>query len=171
MNQRGILLRRLVLASALSLLGGCGFHLRGSSLDARLPEALATLWVTMAGQSVHEPLAVEVREALKEAGAELYESPNVPRVVLLDERVETRVASVRTETGKASEYTMHYIVSFRLDGPSPVETQHIRLQREYTFDPARVVAKEYEERELLRDMRHEAARQLVYRLVRATTAR
>jgi LPS-assembly lipoprotein len=145
---------------------GCGFHLRGSG-GALLPPTLATLRVVMTGTTINQPLAVAVREAVTQAGAKVVESGDVPTLSLLEERIESQVAAVRTTTGKASEYTLRYAVSFRLDGTQLVPVQTIRLQRDYSFDPNNIIAKEQEERDLQRDLRRDAAQQIVRRLARA----
>ena len=88
-------------------------------------------------------------------------------MVLLGEHTETRVASVSTATAKASEYLLPYSASFRLDGPTPMASQTIRLQRSYTFNPTQALAREQQEQELLRNMRQDAAQQIVRRLARA----
>ncbi len=147
-------------------IAGCGFHLRGSG-GAMLPPSLAAVRVVMAGPGVNEPLAVAVRQAITQAGARVVESPGAPTLSLVRESVDSQVASVRTATGKASEYTLRYAATFRLDGPQPVAEQTVRLQRDYSFDPDRVLAKEQEERELLNNMRRDAAQQIVRRLARS----
>ena len=88
----------------------------------------------------------------------------------MGEQTESRVASVSTATAKASGYLLLYSVSFKLDGPQPIAPQTIRLQRTYTFDPTQVLAREQQEQELLRDMRRDAAQQIVRRLARAAAA-
>ena len=90
--------------------------------------------------------------------------------MLLSERIDDQVASVNATTGKANEYTLMYAVRYQLEGARVLGPEVIRLQRDYHFDPARVVAKEYEQRELLNNMRREAAMQITRRLAHATVA-
>jgi LPS-assembly lipoprotein len=146
-------------------LSSCGFHLRGAG-GAVLPESLATLRVTMPGRGPDDPAVVAVRRALADAGARLTDAAGARTLVLSDERVETQVVSVSTVTAKVNEYRLRYGISFRLDGESKTAPQTVRLQREYTFDPTQVLAKEQEERELLREMQADAAQQIVRRLAR-----
>jgi LPS-assembly lipoprotein len=156
-----------VIAAVALLLSACGFHLRGLGGSSALPASLSSLRVVMSSPTANEPLAVAVRQAVAQAGAQVVQVDDAPTVVLFGEQVDSQVASVRTSTGKASEYLLRYQMSFRLDGPQPVSAQTIRLQRDYSFDPTRVLAKEQEEQELLRDMRRDAAQQVVRRLARA----
>jgi len=156
-----------VMAVTAAMTVACGFHLRGTGGGATLPASLAAVRVVSATQLANDPFTVAVRTALTQAGASVVDAPEAPAVVLLGEQTETRVASVSTATAKASGYLLLYSASFKLDGPRPIAAQTIRLQRTYTFDPTQVLAREQQERELLRDMRRNAAEQIVRRLARA----
>ena len=160
----------LLLVLATPVLVACGFHLRGSAGSVALPPSLKDIRVVAPGPTENEPLTVAVREALTQAGANLVEAPGAPALTLLGEQIETRVASVSTTTAKATQYLLQYSASFRLDAPKPLAAQTVRLQRDYAFDPNQVLAKEQREQELLRDMRREAAQQIVRRLARGVAA-
>lgn len=155
-----------LLATSYLLLVSCGFHLRGTG-GAMLPAALATLRVVPATAAANDPFTVAVREAVTQAGAKIVTASDAPALVLLGEKTETRVAAVSTATAKASQYVLLYSASFRLEGPQPLPMQTIRLQRSYSFDPTQVLAREQQQQELLRDMRSDAAQQIVRRLARA----
>jgi LPS-assembly lipoprotein len=152
------------------LLVSCGFHLRGAGGGTMLPAALAAVRVVSSSPLANEPFTVAVRDALTQAGAKIVDAPEAPAVVLLGEQTETRVASVSTATARASGYLLLYSTSFKLDGPQPIATQTVRLQRSYTFDPTQVLAREQQEQELLRDMRRDAAQQIVRRLARTSAS-
>lgn len=132
-----------------------------------LPSSLASVRVVASGPAENEPLTEAVRQALTRAGATLTEANDAPTLVLLGERIETRVASVSPATAKATEYLLLYSAGFRLEGRQPVAAQTVRLQRDYSFDPAQVLAKEQQERELVGNLRQEAAQQIVRRLASA----
>jgi len=152
------------------LLLGCGFHLRGSGSGEMLPASLTTIRLVSPGAAANAPLTVAVRDALMQAGAQIVQTGDAPTLTLVGETTSTRVASVRITTAKANEYLLLYTATFRLDGPQAIAPQTIRLQRDYSFDPTQVIAKEQQERELLRDMRRDAAQQIVRRLARASAA-
>lgn len=154
--------------SCLVYLPSCGFHLRGSGAGDTLPPALAQLRLTAPGPALNS-LERAVREVLLQAGARLVEDAAAPALVLLAEDVASRVASVNTATGKASEYVVQYAASFRLEGPTTLPAQTVRLQADYASDPSRVLASEQEERELVRAMRRDAAQQIVRRVTRGLT--
>ncbi|HEY8555139.1 MAG TPA: LPS assembly lipoprotein LptE [Burkholderiales bacterium] len=159
-------MRVALLAVVVLNLSACGFHLRGTGGHAVLPPALESVRVASTGPLEYDPLAEAVREALARAGARVTAAEDAPAVVLLGEQVATRVASVRGTTGKAAEYLLLYSAAFRVDGPRPIAPQTVRLQRDYSFDPEQVLAKEQQEQELLASMRQEAAQQIVRRLAR-----
>lgn len=163
-------LRALALAACLPLLSACGFRLRGSGGGYALPPALSRVRVVPAS-GAHEPLAREVRDVLVQAGARVVEDADAPALVLLGEEVTSRVASVDTATGKASEYILQYAAGFRVDGAPSLPVQTVRLQADYAFDPNQVLAKEQEERELVGVMRRDAAQQIVRRLARTLARR
>jgi LPS-assembly lipoprotein len=133
-----------------------------------LPPALAAVRVVSSSSLANDPFTVAVRDALTQAGAKIVDAPEAPAVVLLGEQIETRVASVSTATAKASEYLILYGAGFRLEGPTPIAAQTIRLQRSYSFNPTQVLAREQQEQELLQNMRRDAARQIVRRLARGS---
>lgn len=152
------------------LLVSCGFHLRGQAL--RLPPEFATLRVVLQGSNQpNDPLLSAVRGTLRsQAGARIVEDTDVPTLVLSPERVESQVLSVQIATAKASEYRLRYVVGFELRnaaGQTALAPQTLRLQRDYTFDATRVLAKEEEQDELLRELRRDAAQQIVRRIARA----
>lgn len=139
-----------------------------------MPPEFSTLRVTIQGNvQANDPLLGMVRDTLRvQSGARVVEDGDVPSLVLWDERVDNQVVSVQTATAKASEYRLRYSLNFELRDAAgkPLLGPHtIRLQREYTFDPARVLAKEQEERELLRELRRDAVQQLVRRIAKTSS--
>ncbi|MBI3896682.1 MAG: hypothetical protein HY308_00125 [Gammaproteobacteria bacterium] len=158
-----------VIVLVAAALAGCGFHLRGSSGGVTLPASLAKVRIVMTTAAANDPLAVAVRNAFAQAGASVVDAVDVPTVSLSREDVESRVIGVSTTTAKANQYRLRYVVGFQLSGPQPLPPQNVQLQRDFNYDPALTLAKEQEERELVRDMRNEAAQIIVRRLARALT--
>lgn len=160
-----------LLGAGCLMLAACGFHLRGVGGDP-LPESLATLNIVPPATGLaNDPLLVAVRDALTAYGARIVDTPDAPRLTLYDEATESQVLAVRAQTAKGAAYMLRYRISFRVvaaDGTELVAPQTIHTQRDYTFDSARVLAKEEEERELLRALRRDTAEQIVRRLTRAS---
>lgn len=167
------MMRRAALLLAVLTLAGCGFHLRGQG-QALLPPSLTQLRVATPGADANGALVSAVRQNLSDQpNLKLVDDTAAPVLSLLREQVESQVLSVRTTTAKAAEYQLRYTVEFDVrDGAGQplLAPQTLRLTRDYTFDPNRVLAKEHEERELLRELARDAANQIVRRLGRMKPA-
>lgn len=155
----------LAVVSMLAL-GACGFHLRGAS-ESRLP--YASVYVQADG--VNPEWTRLAQAALAGAGAPPAMSRDGAPVILtlIDEQTLRRTLSVGM-TGRAEEYELNYIARFTLEnaqGATLLATQQIERVRSYTFDTAQVLGKESEEALLWRDMRRDAARELVRRVAAA----
>lgn len=147
----------------------CGFHLRGSD-GIVMPDTLRQLRVVVADSKlVNEPLRLIAANTLRStADVFVTDDPGAPALVLSDEHVAVSVIAVNI-LGRASAYTMTYGVTFGVveaGGKTLVPPRHLRLLRDFTFDPVNVLAKEREEQELKRAMQREAAQQIVRRLSR-----
>lgn len=158
--QYGSLSMALVLLAA-SLLGGCGFKLRG---DAALPEDIRSVYVSAPAE-----LRDEIQIFLEGGGVALVDSHagadasiNVTR-----EFFDRRVLSVDPTTGKEREFELAYTVDFNVirgNGSPVLSGQSINLLRDYVFDPNSVIGKSREEHVLIEEMRRDAAQQLLRRL-------
>ena len=157
----------LVLALLAPLLAACGWHLRGTA-GAPLPPSLMVLRVQMAGgQGDYDPLLIAMRDTLQvQGGAKVSDATDLPTLHLYNEAVSNRVLSVDS-TSKVREYMLRYEVSFRLTdahGNEMAPPQTVIMQRAVTFDRLQVLAKEREERELLVELKRDAAQQILQRL-------
>jgi len=153
----------LLLIYSVALLSGCGFHLRG---DIDLPEEMSE--VTLAGTHPNGELGVAVRNGFARLGGQVVDSGSGARSVLVitQDSYSRRVLSVDS-IGQANEYELAYTLGFRLDdadGAIRVVQQSINLRRQYRFDPNLTLSKADEEARLVREMRQDAARQLLRRL-------
>jgi len=153
----------LVLIYSVVLLGGCGFHLRGS-ID--LPEELTE--VALVGTRPNGELGVALRNGFARVGGQVVDSGESASSVLVitQDSFSRRVLSVDS-IGQANEYEVAYNLGFRLDDPdgtNRVVQQSINLRRQYRFNPDLTLAKADEEARLIREMRQDAARQLLRRL-------
>lgn len=148
----------LVLAFALT---ACGFHLRGA---ATLP--FQTLYLD-AGK--HPAIGAELAAALRfGSNARLTDKPEEAEAVLqvLGETREKRILSL-SAGGRVREYQLVYRVGFQVQGRGSQEllgAQQVELRRDFTYDDARMLAKEQEELLLYRDMQNDAIQQIMRRL-------
>ena len=156
-----VTLRVFVVWLVASVLGACGFQLRGTAI---LP--FSTLYVQAAPTS---QFATELKRAVSSGSAtRIAERPEQAEVILqiVSEAQEKQILSL-TGGGRVSEFQLRYRVSFRLTDSKNREhipASEILLRRDYSYNDSQVLATESEEALLYRDMRSDAVSQLVRRL-------
>ena len=143
-----------LLALAMSLLAGCGFHLRDALL---LPPDLGPLRVV--ARNPDSTLVVGLRDALRRAGAEVADASAADAATLqvVSERWGETPISI-DQFGRSQEFTLRYAVIFRLeraDGTDLVPQQAIELSRDYISVPTRSAGTEGERESLARELRRE----------------
>ncbi len=155
------LLKNILLGLAASvLLASCGFQLRGAP---NLPEG-TTIFVR-----APSAIARELEIYLRDGGATITAQRDEADAVLdvSGEDFYKRVLSVDPDTGKEREFELSYTVSFYLresDGSMLVERQTLKLLRDYVFDADQVIGKSREQGVLRKEMRRDAAQQILSRI-------
>jgi LPS-assembly lipoprotein len=144
----------------LSLMGGCGLHLRGSRGEFK---SIPPIYV--AGQ---DPAVIPLRQFLRVGGTTVVDDRTQAQIVLtiLDARRERRVLSVGT-TGRVAEYELKYELPFYADddrGRRLMDVQTVSQTRRFQFSETDVVAKANEEDYLFRDMQRSAVMDIVRRI-------
>lgn len=154
---------RLVLTAfaALTLLSGCGFHLRGT---ASLP--YETLHVAAPKSSA---FAIEFRRAIK-AGTTtrvVDEAKEAQASLQLVSEVREKVILSLSGGGRVREFQLRYRMAYRLvdkDNKELRPTTQIALHRDLSYNDADTLSKESEEALLYRDMQSDAVSQLLRHL-------
>jgi LPS-assembly lipoprotein len=148
----------------LTLLQGCGFHLRGAVL---LPDEMAATWV--AGEGVSGELLQSVRDAIRNTNGDTAASEAAATAVLLlsDETYSRRVAAVGGD-GKVSEYQLHYSVRWRVRTKSgeTLGEGELKQREQYQYSSGQVLGKSEEESYLRGTMVKAAVRDLMRKLRR-----
>jgi LPS-assembly lipoprotein len=153
--------KKFLLAVFCITLTACGFHLRG---QATLP--FETLYVDASNDSA---FAVELKRALRSGtNTRLSDNPKDAEAIfqLVSETRDKLILSVNTG-GTVAEYELRMRVSFRLydnKGRSWIVPTEINLKREVSYSDTNVLAKDYEEAQLYKDMQSDAVQQVVWRL-------
>lgn len=150
----------LLLAGLLATtLTACGFHLRGQYV---IPDFLKE--VTLRTPGISKDFDKEMRLALERSNI-LPDGGEI--VVNITRETLTRQTSTVDSHAKAAEYTLVYIVEYnvgtlanKLTGP----TQSLILRRSYQYSTTNVVGKNTEEDTLVRELRTDAAQQIVRQL-------
>jgi len=148
-----------VLALGLSLLAGCGFHLRGMSAPLA-PLSFTSISLQETG-SLDEALKVALQRDGRLQNVELAREVGLSPSSCLRKDILTI-----NRGGKVNEYLLVYRVDATVqrrqdDAPQPLS---VVVRRELSYSDANVLGKEREEAMLWADMRRDAAEQLIRRL-------
>ena len=148
----------LMLMMAISL-AACGFHLRG----------LADLSFSKLYMKGSISISRDLNVALKTNGVTLVKNPEDAEILveMMNEGNEKRILSLGG-TGAVREFELFYRVSFRIKEASdelwgPV--QMFEGRRDFSYLDTELLAKSYEETQLYEDMRRDAVREIMRRLV------
>jgi LPS-assembly lipoprotein len=171
MNATARRISRLVpaclLAAAVLLAGGCGFHLRGA---ANIP------FETMAlSGAENTPFSVELkRNILANRTVRVLDDPKQAQGILQITGItqERRILSL-SGAGRVREFQLIYRVTFRVHdgkGREFMPTNEVVLRRDITYDDSQVLAKEQEEILLVKDMQTDAVQQVLRRLATVKVA-
>ncbi|MGH8494125.1 MAG: LPS assembly lipoprotein LptE [Moraxellaceae bacterium] len=152
--------KSFLLSLALVLgLSACGFHLRGSyKVPAFLQEISLRNQVDNKDFEKEMRLALERSNILPEGGEVLLE--------ITREDINRQTSTVDS-SAKAAEYTLIYTVEYRVgtsDGKVYGDRQALILRRSYQYSNTNVVGKNTEEETLIRELRVDAAQQIVRQL-------
>jgi LPS-assembly lipoprotein len=153
---------RVIAAALCMTLGACGFQLRG---QATLP--FDTLYI---GTSTGFTLSLK-RSIIAGTNTRLVDDPKAAQAIftVLSEAQEKSILSLDV-AGRVREYQLRYRYRFRVanaKGQEFVPSTEILLTRDISFNDAEVLAKEYEEGLLYRDMQADMVQQVLRRLAAA----
>lgn len=162
----------VLLIVATTMMSACGFHLRGSAsypfksvyVQAPVTFGVGTLSVAGAGA----PIVPDVILGLKNSGIELKGKIDDAdfSVRFLQVFFDKRVLSL-SGGGRAREFELEYRVRYEfVDARGRVwgEPGEITIRRDFSFAESQALAKEAEERQLVRDMQLDASAQILRRL-------
>ena len=141
-------------------LSACGFQLRGLA-------DLSFNKLYIQGPALSISAALNKQLAIN--GVKLVSTPQQAELLLemLSESTENRILSL-SGGGKVREYELFYRVHFRVrDAASELwgQVQTIENRRDFSYDDSQLLAKQYEEARLYEDMRADAVREILRRLV------
>lgn len=146
------------------LLAGCGFHLRGA-ID--LPADLQPMHLQ--GISKYSAFGLELKRTLEGNGVEIVDNVAAARVVLklTNVRYDRRLLTVSAQSGKVTEYELHYSAEVSLHdrkGTVLLAPQRLQQIRDYTYDQNNILGKGNEEALIRKDMQRALVRQILNRL-------
>ncbi len=153
----------LLLISPL-LLSACGFQLRGSNGEYRIP--FKTVYLNFPETS---PLGNELKRNIRALdGTQVVQDPKAAdaTVQLISETRDRKVLALNSQ-GRVRDYSLYYTVVFRVTnkfGKDLLGPTTIVLRRDINFNESEVMAKEQEETQLYRDMQSDLVQQILRRL-------
>jgi len=157
----------VILLVLVTLIAGCGFHLRGK---IQLPAVFSATHVKGADLS----LVNDIKRALRVAGGAIVNEKAEATVSIELLRVKySRVVRSLNEQGIAVGYELQYEVSYRVSGLAKqrlVPDARIALKRtlDYGDKKMQILQKEIEEKLLKQEMRDDIVRQVMSRLASVT---
>lgn len=156
---------RVACLSLVLLVAGCGFYLKGTK---PLPPEMSEVYLSVSEnyEAIQTRLEESLRTLLIRRGARVVDSATAPgRLTVHALREDRRVLSVGP-TGKAIEYELLTTAEFEysVDSVLRVPRQSLTVERDYSFDETRVLAKEAERRQLQREMQEELANLILLRI-------
>ena len=161
--------RLAALALSVTLLSGCGFHLR-NALD--LPEHLGPVRVLASDR--YSPLAEQLADGLQRAGAQpaaVDAGEGVATLQVVSEQwADTPIS--HDQFGRAQEYALRYAVVFTLRGSDAsvlVPQQTVELSRDYLAPAVDSIGKASEREMLVRELQREMAMAILRRVDAASS--
>ncbi|HYA20390.1 MAG TPA: LPS assembly lipoprotein LptE [Burkholderiales bacterium] len=154
-------LKRISIAAFCLSVAACGFHLRG---QATLP--FDTLYVSSDNDSA---FATELKRAVRAGtNARLIDNPKDADAIfqVQNEARERRILAINTG-GTVAEYELRLYVTFRLynnKGQNWIAPTELTLKRNVSYNDSTVLAKDYEEAQLYKDMQSDAVQQVLQRM-------
>jgi LPS-assembly lipoprotein len=152
--------RLCILLIALSITA-CGFGLRGVE-----DLAFKNLYVQGPTLSISKAL----NKSLAINGVTIVSDPEKAELMLemMSESTEKKILSLSGRVGVVREFELFYRVHFRLRDPGNElwgEVQTIEGRRDFSYDDSEVLAKSFEETRLYQDMKDDAVREIMRRLI------
>lgn len=151
--------RLYVLVCAVALTA-CGFQMRGKA-----DLAFENLYIQGGTLSISK----ELKKSLATNGVKLVSNPEQADLMLelMSEASEKRILSL-SGRGLVREFELFYRVNFRLrESSSEVwgAMQTVEGRRDFSYEDSQLLAKQFEEARLYDDMRTDAVREIMRRLV------
>ncbi|WP_349571238.1 LPS assembly lipoprotein LptE [Azotobacter salinestris] len=159
--------RSLALIALASLLGACGFQLRGTGETGRL--AISELNVS--ARNAYGETQRMLRRQLEASGVKVYAGAPY-ELVLAREKEERRTASY-TSSARSVEYELTTTLEYELlDARKQLlGSNELEVQKVYVHDQNNITASTQEAQQLREEMRREMVQQLMLRLQQLTPER
>ncbi|HBO39150.1 MAG TPA: hypothetical protein DD638_10875 [Pasteurellaceae bacterium] len=153
--------KKLIVTGAIFILTACGFHFQNGQL---IPKELQTL--TLESGDKYGEMSMAMRRQLQMNNIQLVEArADVPVLRLNKISISDDVASVFKQGREAEKILMLEVeASIRLPNKAPIAISS-KVNRTFFDNSRAALAKSAEKEQILNDMRQQAARQLITKMV------
>ncbi len=157
-------LRALILLVLVAMMSGCGFHLRG---QAGMPFKS----IYLDAPNLNTPFINELRRNLIANKLQITSDAAQADVILniVSELSDKQILTLGG-TGRVSEFKLRTVVSLRAYDNQQrdwIRAEELSIERDYSYDDTKILAKEAEEALLYTSMRTDMVQQIVRRLSHA----
>lgn len=155
----------LLLVMLTTLLGACGFQLRGTgSNDFALTE------LNLVARNAYGETVKDVRRMLQSGGVRVHGGAPY-RLVLVDEREQQRTASY-TSSARSAEYALSSSLDYEIrSGDLRLLGDRLEVQKVYVHDSNNLIGSDQEAQQLRTEIRRELVQQLSMRLQQLSPTR
>lgn len=157
--------RNLLVIGLATLLGACGFQLRGTG---GLTADLALKELNVSARNAYGETLNEVREVLQNNGVRVY--PGAPYRLNLTREDENRRAASFTSSARTAEYELTLDLDYEIRGQKNMLllSDSVQVQGFYAQDSNNLIGNDQEAAQVRSEMRREMIQQLVLRLQNIT---
>ncbi|WP_339081361.1 LPS assembly lipoprotein LptE [Pseudomonas sp. TMP9] len=155
--------RNLLVIGLATLLGACGFQLRGTG---EVQFALKELDVS--ARNAYGETVKQVREVLQNNNVRVY--PGAPYSLVLSNEQEDRRAASFTSAARTAEYELNKTLEYEIRGSKDLLllSDKVEAQSFYTQDGNNLISGDQEATQIRQEMNRELIQQLVLRLQQIT---
>jgi LPS-assembly lipoprotein len=157
--------RNLLVIGLATLLGACGFQLRGTG---SLAGEFALKELNVSARNVYGETVKDVREVLTASGVRVY--PGAPYTLDLLNEQENRRAASFTGSARTAEYELTQDLSYAIRGSKNMLllSDSVQVQGYYTQDGNNLIGSDQEAAQVSSELRREMIQQLALRLQNIT---
>jgi len=153
--------RNLLVIGLATLLGACGFQLRGTG---SLAADFALKELNVSARNAYGETLNDLREVLQDSGVRVY--PGAPYRLFLAREQENRRAASFTSSARTAEYELTLDLDYEIRGHKNMLllSDSLQVQGFYSQDSNNLIGNDQEAVQVRSEMRRELIQQLVLRL-------
>ncbi|UFH49760.1 LPS-assembly lipoprotein LptE [Pseudomonas sp. KNUC1026] len=157
--------RNLLVIGLATVLGGCGFHLRGTQVDA-----MSIKEMDFSARDAYGPLTKDMRALLERSGVRIV--GGAPYKLVLGRQEETRRNASYNGSARSSEVELTTTVYYQIVGRRDrvLIDDHMDVQKIYVQDSSNLAGSDEEARQTRIEMRRDLEQRLMLRLAQLQPA-